>query len=157
MKQIELQVNGSKKSLEVDPEEPLLYVLREEFGLNGPKFGCGLHQCGACMVLVDGKATYTCIQPSISFEGKKIETIEGLADNEEKLHPLQQAFYEEQAAQCGYCLNAMMMAALELLRNNPKPSDQDIRSSLDLVICRCGTHSRFINAVKRASQSTSKF
>jgi nicotinate dehydrogenase subunit A len=156
-KSIQLDVNGKKQELEVDEEEPLLYVLREDFGLNGPKFGCGLHQCGACMVLVDGKATYTCIQPCRSFEGKKIETIEGLIDNEEKLHPLQQAFYEDQAAQCGYCLNAMMMAALELLRNNPKPSDQDIRNSLDLVICRCGTHSRFIKAVKRAAQSTSKF
>jgi nicotinate dehydrogenase subunit A len=156
-KSIRLDVNGKIQQIEVDEEEPLLYILREDFGLNGPKFGCGLHQCGSCLVLIDGKATYTCIQPGQSFEGKKIETIEGLADNEEKLHPLQQAFYEEQSAQCGYCLNAMMMAALELLRNNSKPSDQDIRNSLDKVICRCGTHSRFIKAVKRAAQSTSKF
>jgi nicotinate dehydrogenase subunit A len=156
-KSIQLDVNGKVQQIEVDEEEPLLYILREDFGLSGPKFGCGLHQCGACMVLVDGKATYTCILPGQSFEGKTIETIEGLHEKEEILHPLQKAFYEEQAAQCGYCLNGMMMAALELLRANPKPSDQEIRNSLDKVICRCGTHSRFLKAVKRAAQSTSKF
>ena len=154
---VQLDLNGKKVQVEVDKEEPLLYVLREDFGLNGAKFGCGLHQCGACMVLVEGKATYTCIQPCQTFEGKTIETIEGLSESEDMLHPLQKTFYEEQAAQCGYCLNGMMMAALELLRENPKPSDQEIRNSLDKIICRCGTHSRFIKAVKRAAQSTSKF
>lgn len=156
-KSIQLDVNGKIQQIEVDEEEPLLYFLREDFGLNGPKFGCGLHQCGACMVLVDGKASYSCIQPSVTFEGKKIETIEGLHESEENLHPIQKAFYEEQAAQCGYCLNGMMMAALELLRANPKPSEEEIRNSLDKVICRCGTHSRFIKAVKKTAQSNSKF
>ncbi|MFD2202211.1 (2Fe-2S)-binding protein [Shivajiella indica] len=155
--QLELEVNGKKQQIEVDEEEPLLYVLREDFGLNGPKFGCGLHQCGACMVLVDGKASYTCIQPCSAFEGKKIETIEGLHKSEDKLHPLQKAFYEQQAAQCGYCLNGMMMAALELLRANPNPSELEIRNSLHKIICRCGTHTRFIQAVKNAAQSNSKF
>jgi nicotinate dehydrogenase subunit A len=155
-KSIQLDVNGKIQQIEVDEEEPLLYILREDFGLNGPKFGCGLHQCGACMVLVDGKTTYTCIQPGQSFEGKKIETIEGLGKGK-GLHPLQEAFFEEQAAQCGYCLNGMMIAGLALLRSNPKPSENEIREALQPVICRCGTHTRFISAIKKASQKSTKF
>jgi nicotinate dehydrogenase subunit A len=154
-KQIELEVNGRKKTVEVDPEEPLLYVLREDFGLNSPKFGCGLHQCGACMVMVDGAATYTCRIPAGQFEGQKIETIENLSTDENKLHPLQQSFFEEQAAQCGYCVNGMLIAALDLLRKNKKPSDSEIREALHKIICRCGTHSRFIKAVKNAAANSS--
>lgn len=153
-KPLELRVNGAVKTVEVDPEEPLLYVLREEFGLNGPKYGCGLHQCGSCLVLVDGEASYTCRIPCASFEGKKIQSIEGLS-NGDKLHVLQEAFFEVQAAQCGYCVNGMMIAALELLESKPNPNEQEIRSALNRVICRCGTHSRFIKAVKKATSSNS--
>lgn len=152
----QLDLNGNRVQVEVDEEEPLLYVLREDFGLNGPKFGCGLHQCGSCMVLVDGKASYSCIQPCKSFEGKKIETIEGL-EKSKKLHPLQKAFFEEQAAQCGYCLNGMLIAGLALLRSNPKPSENEIKEALQPVICRCGTHTRFISAIKKASEKPTKF
>ncbi|RZS94567.1 (2Fe-2S)-binding protein [Cecembia calidifontis] len=155
-KSIVLSVNGREKTIFADPEEPLLYILREEFGLNGPKFGCGLHQCGSCMVLSDGQANYTCRIPCSAFEGKKIETIEGLAQDE-KLHPLQQSFFDEQAAQCGYCLNGMLINALELLRKKTNPSEEEIRDVLHKVICRCGTHSRFIKAVKKAVDSRSKF
>jgi len=151
-----LEVNGKKQKIEVDEEEPLLYVLREEFGLNGAKFGCGIQQCGSCMVLANGKATYTCLQACTSFEGKNIETIEGLKKGNQP-HPLQEAFFDEQAAQCGYCLNGMMIAALALLRSNPKPNDIQIREALNPIICRCGTHSRFISAVKKASEKTSNF
>jgi nicotinate dehydrogenase subunit A len=153
-KSLELLVNGQGKTVDVDPEEPLLYVLREEFGLSGPKYGCGLHQCGSCLVLVDGEASYTCRMPCSAFEGKKILSIEGLAKGN-KLHMIQQAFYEVQAAQCGYCVNGMMIAALELLEGNSNPDDQEIRSALNRVICRCGTHSRFIKAVKKAASLTS--
>lgn len=152
----QFDLNGKKVQVEVDEDEPLLYVLRDEFGLNGPKFGCGLHQCGSCMVLVDGEAVPTCIQTCKSFEGKKIETLEGLG-NGKVLHPLQEAFFEEQAAQCGYCLNGMMIAGLALLRSNPKPGENEIREALQPVICRCGTHTRFISAIKKASQKSTKF
>jgi len=153
-KSLVLSVNGEKMTIQVDPEEPLLYVLREEFGLNGPKFGCGLHQCGACMVLVDGEASYTCRIPCSEFEGKQIESIKGLAKGD-KLHKIQQAFYEVQAAQCGYCLNGMMIAAVELLLKSPNPDEMQIREALNKIICRCGTHSRFIKAVKMAASQTS--
>ncbi|PSL05515.1 (2Fe-2S)-binding protein [Cecembia rubra] len=155
-KSIVLAVNGTKKTINVDPEEPLLYVLREEFGLNGPKFGCGLHQCGSCLVLANGQSSYTCRIPCSDFEGKKIETIEGLS-KKGKLHSLQQSFFEVQAAQCGYCVNGMLISALELLRKNPNPNNHEIREALNKVICRCGTHSRFIKAVKKAADSQSKF
>lgn len=153
---VHLEINGKRVQVEVDEEEPLLYVLREDFGLNGPKFGCGLHQCGSCMVLVDGKASYSCIQPCKSFEGKKVETIEGLEKGKEP-HPLQEAFFEEQAAQCGYCLNGMLIAGLALLQSNPKPSENEIKEALQPVICRCGTHTRFISAIKKASEKPAKF
>ncbi|SMD43563.1 nicotinate dehydrogenase subunit A [Aquiflexum balticum DSM 16537] len=149
-------LNGKNVQVEVYEDEPLLYVLREDFGLNGPKFGCGMHQCGSCMVLVDGEAVPSCMQPCKSFEGKKIETIEGLIKSN-GLHPLQESFFEEQAAQCGYCLNGMMIAGLALLRSNPKPSENEIREALQPVICRCGTHTRFISAIKKASEKSSKF
>jgi nicotinate dehydrogenase subunit A len=147
----DLEVNGKVKSLEAEIDEPLLYVLRDFFELNGPKFGCGLHQCGSCMVLVDGKPTYTCRIPSSDFEGKKIKSIEGLEEGG-RLHVLQQAFYELQAAQCGYCLNGMLISAVSLLESNPKPSVEEIKEALNPIICRCGTHSRFIKAIQKVTQ-----
>ncbi len=153
VEKINLKVNGSSHVLEVDPEEPLLYILREEFQLHGPKFGCGLQQCGACMVLVDGMAEPTCMQTCKSFEGKEIRTLESLG-SEDQLHPVQKAFLEAQAAQCGYCLNGMLISAVALLEKNPLPTDLEIREALNQVICRCGTHSRFIEAVKIASVQT---
>ncbi|SDD30720.1 nicotinate dehydrogenase subunit A [Algoriphagus faecimaris] len=151
METINFQLNKTSHSVTVDPEEPLLYILREEFGLNGAKFGCGLHQCGACMVLVDGKAQFTCRRPCKDFKSKNIETIEGL-ENENHLHPVQEAFIETQAAQCGYCLNGMLIATVGLLRENPNPSEEQIRASLQTVLCRCGTHSRFFKAVQLAAK-----
>lgn len=148
---ISLNVNGESRTFSADPEEPLLYILREEFALNGAKYGCGLHQCGACMVLTDSEATFTCLRPCLSFENTKITTLEGLAKNG-KLHFVQQAFIDTQAAQCGYCLNGMILSAVALLESNPKPTEIEIREALNPVICRCGTHSRFIQAVKLASE-----
>lgn len=149
---ITLRVNGKTKTLSADPEEPLLYILRDEFAVSGAKYGCGLHQCGACMVIADSKAEHTCLRPCSSFENIEITTLEGLAKNG-KLHPVQQAFIDTQAAQCGYCLNGMIISAVALLEENPKPSANEIRKALDPVICRCGTHSRFIKAVELASQT----
>lgn len=148
---ITLRVNGESKTLSADPEEPLLYILREEFGLSGAKYGCGLHQCGACMVLADSNAEPTCLRPCASFEGLEITTLEGLAKNG-KLHPVQQAFIDTQAAQCGYCLNGMIISAVALLEINPSPTEKEIQEALNLIICRCGTHSRFIKAIKLASE-----
>jgi nicotinate dehydrogenase subunit A len=149
---IQLHVNGGTKTIAADPNEPLLYILRGDFGLSGPKYGCGLHQCGACLVLADSKAEMTCLRPCSSFENTEITTLEGLA-KDGNLHPVQQAFIDTQAAQCGYCLNGMIISAVALLRENPKPSEAEIRKALDPVICRCGTHFRFIRAVKLASET----
>lgn len=148
---ITLHVNGEPRTFPADPEEPLLYILREEFAFNGAKYGCGLHQCGACMVLADSKAEFTCIRPCASFEETEITTLEGLA-KDGKLHPVQQAFIDTQAAQCGYCLNGMIISAVALLETTPHPTELEIREALNQVICRCGTHSRFIKAVKMASE-----
>lgn len=148
---ITLHVNGEPRTFPADPEEPLLYILREEFAFNGAKYGCGLHQCGACMVLADSKAEFTCIRPCASFEETEITTLEGLA-KDGKLHPVQQAFIDSQAAQCGYCLNGMIISAVALLETTPQPTELEIREALNQVICRCGTHSRFIKAVKMASE-----
>ncbi|MCE7055686.1 (2Fe-2S)-binding protein [Algoriphagus sp. AGSA1] len=148
---ITLQVNGESKSISANPEEPLLYILRNELGLKGAKYGCGIHQCGACMVIVDSKAEPTCLRPCVSFENLKITTLEGLGQNG-ALHPVQTAFIDTQAAQCGYCVNGMIVSAVALLENSPNPSEHEIRTALDPVICRCGTHSRFIKAVKLASE-----
>jgi nicotinate dehydrogenase subunit A len=149
---ISLNVNGKFRTISVDPEEPLLYILREEFALNGPKYGCGMHQCGACLVLVDSQAEPTCLRACSSFEETEITTLEGLA-KDGKLHPVQQSFIDTQAAQCGYCLNGMIISAVALLDKNPNPSESEIRQALDFVICRCGTHSRFVKAVKKASET----
>ena len=146
-----LRVNGTAREVSVDADTPLLYILRNDLELNGPKFGCGLAQCGACTVLVDGKPVRSCVMPVSQVKGA-VETIEGLG-NQESLHPLQKAFIEEQAAQCGYCMNGILMTAKVLLDKNPNPSDADIRRALDPVLCRCGSHLRVIRAIKRAAKT----
>jgi nicotinate dehydrogenase subunit A len=148
---VALDVNGKKTSLQVDdPQTPLLYVLRDDVGLHGPRFGCGLGQCGACTVLVGGKATRSCVTPVSAVAGKKIVTLEGLG-TPAKPHPLQQAFIDEQAVQCGYCINGMIMQAAALLQTNSTPSEEQIRDALAANLCRCGTHLRIVRAIKRAS------
>jgi nicotinate dehydrogenase subunit A len=148
---ISLDVNGERRSVPAEPDTPLLYVLRNDLQLNGAKFGCGLSQCGACTVLVDGKATRSCVTPISAVASAKITTIEGLGSID-KPHPLQQAFIDEQAVQCGYCINGMIMAAKELLDRNPRPSEAEVRESLAGNLCRCGTHNRIVRAVLRAAQ-----
>ena len=151
MPQYTLNVNGESRSIEVrDPDEPLLYVLRNALDLTGAKYGCGLGQCGACTVIVDGNATRSCLTPVSKAEGKKITTIEGLG-TPDKPHRLQAAFIAEQAAQCGYCINGMVMQAAALLAVNKKPTDAQIRDALEHNLCRCGTHTRILRAVRRAS------
>jgi nicotinate dehydrogenase subunit A len=147
---ITLNVNGRSRSVAAEPDTPLLYVLRNDLELNGAKFGCGLAQCGACTVLVEGKATRSCVTPIGSLGDAKITTIEGLGTIE-KPSALQRAFITEQAAQCGYCSNGMIMSAKALLDANPRPSEQDVRAGLDGNLCRCGTHNRIIAAVLRAA------
>jgi nicotinate dehydrogenase subunit A len=150
MAQFTLKVNGATQEIEADADSPLLYILRNQLELNGPKFGCGLAQCGACTVLVDGQATRACLTPVSNVADADIVTLEGLGDGDEP-GPLQQAFIDEQAAQCGYCINGMIMTAQSLLNQNPDPSDEEIRSALGANLCRCGTHTRIIKAVKRAA------
>jgi len=145
-----LSVNGDLHTVEADDDSPLLYVLRNQLELNGPKFGCGLAQCGACTVLVDGKATRACLTPVSQVAESEIVTLEGLGEDGEP-GPLQQAFIEEQAAQCGYCINGMVMTAQALLNQNPDPTDEEIRNALAANLCRCGTHTRIIKAIKRAA------
>lgn len=148
---LSLNVNGAPHSVEVDdPEMPLLYALRNDLGLKGPRFGCGLAQCGACTVHVDGKAVRSCVYPSSQATGKKITTLEGLG-TPDKPHPVQKAFIDEQAAQCGYCINGMIMEAAALLATNKRPSEDQIKEALAGNLCRCGTHVRIVRAVKRAS------
>ncbi len=151
MSRITLRVNGKTHALDLDPSTPLLYVLADDLGLKGPKFGCGLAQCGACTVIVNGRAIRSCITPVSKVAGAEITTLEGLG-TEEHPHPLQQAFIDEQAAQCGFCLNGVIMCAKALLDANPKPSDEEIRQALSGVLCRCFTHVRMIRAVKRYAE-----
>jgi nicotinate dehydrogenase subunit A len=146
-----LKVNGQDHKIDADPDTPLLYVLREDLKLNAAKFGCGLGQCGACTVIVDGKAVLSCVTPMVLLEGKQVTTLEGLGSISAPA-PIQRAFIEEQAAQCGYCIAGMMMRAHALLQRVPKPTDEQIRSELGPHLCRCGTHMRIIRAVKRAAQ-----
>jgi nicotinate dehydrogenase subunit A len=146
-----LQVNGVSRTASVEPDTPLLYILRNDLELSGPRFGCGLSQCGACTVLVDGKPTRSCVTPIAAVTGKAVTTLESLG-TVEKLHPLQKAFIEEQAAQCGYCTNGMIMTAKALLDKNPKPTEAQIRKALAANLCRCGTHNRIVRAVLRAAQ-----
>ena len=145
-----IQVNGRKQSVEADPDTPLLYVLRDTLELKGPKFGCGLAQCGACTVHIDGQATRSCVMPISAVAAGKVTTLEGLGSSR-KPSRLQQAFIDEQAVQCGYCINGMIMQADDLLRRNAKPSEQQIREALAGHLCRCGTHQRIVRAIQRAS------
>jgi nicotinate dehydrogenase subunit A len=149
---INLRVNGTRYRVETDPDTPLLYALRNNLLLNGPKYGCGAERCGSCMVLLNGKANPSCRISCASASSVEITTLEGLG-NAKLLHPLQKAFIEEQAAQCGYCMNGMIISAKALLDKNSSPSDLEIRQALEKVLCRCGSHTRIINAVKRAAAS----
>jgi nicotinate dehydrogenase subunit A len=146
-----LKVNGRAQEVAVPDDTPLLYVLRNDLKLNGPKYGCGLSQCGSCTVLVDGQAVRSCVTPVGSVTGQDITTLEGLGTLD-KPSKLQQAFIDEQAAQCGYCLNGMIMSAQALLHKTPKPSEAQVRSALDGNLCRCGVHNRVVRAVMRASR-----
>jgi len=148
---ITFRLNGKRRTFRVDdPQMPLLYALREDAGLHGPRFGCGLKQCGACTVQIDGEAVRSCSYPISRAAGRKVLTLEGLASGR-KLHPLQQAFIEEQAVQCGYCINGMIMEAKALLERNKRPSEREIREALAGNLCRCGTHLRIVRAIKRAA------
>jgi nicotinate dehydrogenase subunit A len=148
-----IEVNGVTHTVSVDPGTPLLYVLRNDLELNAPRFGCGLSQCGACTVHVDGKPTRSCVFPTNAAVGRKVTTLEGLEAGG-KLHPLQRAFIAEQAAQCGYCGNGMMMTAKALLDRAPRPTEAQVRKALGANLCRCGTHNRIVRAVLRASKET---
>jgi nicotinate dehydrogenase subunit A len=147
-----LSVNGKTRSIEdAAPDTPLLYILRNDFELNGPKYGCGLGQCGACTVLVDGQATRSCVVPAAAAQGHEVTTLEGLGTRD-ALHPVQRAFIDEAAAQCGYCLNGMIMSTAALLSRNPSPDDDAIRDALRFNLCRCGTHLEIVRAVHRAAR-----
>jgi len=146
-----LKVNGREHQVDADPDTPLLYVLREDIKLNAAKFGCGLGQCGACTVIVDGKAVLSCVTPMKLLEGKQVTTLEGLGTTSEPA-PIQRAFMEEQAAQCGYCIAGIMMRAQALLQRNSRPTNEQIKSELEPHLCRCGTHMRILRAVHRAAR-----
>ena len=149
--QVTLNVNGKAHSVTVDdPQMPLLYALRNDLGLHGPRFGCGLGQCGACTVHIDGKALRSCQTPIARAAGKKITTLEGLGSSAQP-HPLQKAFIDEQAVQCGYCINGMIMQAKALLDTNKHPTEDEIKQALAHNLCRCGTHVRIVRAVRRAA------
>ena len=145
-----LKVNGRDHQVDAGLETPLLYVLRDDLALNAAKFGCGLGQCGACTVIIDGRAVLSCVTPLVLLEGKQVTTLEGLGSIEAP-SPIQRAFIDEQAAQCGYCIAGMMMRAQALLRRNANPTDDDIRTELEPHLCRCGTHMRILRAVRRAA------
>ena len=147
---VKLNVNGRTHEVEADPDTPLLYVLRDDLALNAAKYGCGLGQCGACTVMVDGAAVLSCVAPVVLMEGKQVTTLEGLGTAENP-GPMQRAFIEEQAAQCGYCIPGMMLRAQALLQKNPRASDAEIRAHLQPNLCRCGTHMRILRAVRRAA------
>jgi nicotinate dehydrogenase subunit A len=149
---IRLTVNGVVHTVQAAPGTPLLYVLRDDLALQGPRFGCGLGQCGACIVHLDGAAVRSCTVPVAAAAGRRITTLEGLGPAG-RLHPVQQAFVDEQAMQCGYCVNGWIMTAAALLARAPNPSDAEVRSALAGLICRCGAHMRMLRAVRRAAQS----
>jgi nicotinate dehydrogenase subunit A len=151
--QIELHVNGKAQVIEVDdPDMPLLYALRDDLGLSNPRFGCGLGQCGACTVHVDGRAVRSCVTPAAAVAGRQITTLAGLGTPEHP-HPVQAAWIEEQVNQCAYCINGWIMTAAELLAHNPHPTEPEIKDALGDLVCRCGTHAAALRAVKRAAQS----
>jgi len=153
MANITLRVNGAVRNVTAEPDTPLLYILRNDLELNGPKFGCGLAQCGACTVLLDGKPVRSCVTPVSAATGR-ITTIEGLGTID-KLHPLQKAFIEEQACQCGYCGNGMVMSAQALLERNPRPTEREIKEALNGHLCRCASHNRIVRAVQKAAKEMS--
>ena len=150
MAKLSLRVNGKSQIVDAEPAMPRLYALRNELQLNGPMFGCGLAQCGACTVILDGVAIRSCVTPVASVQNKAVTTLEGLGSTK-KMHKIQQAFVDEQAVQCGYCINGMIMTTKALLDKNPKPTDGQIKEALAGNLCRCGTHIRIMRAVKRAS------
>ena len=150
MAKFSLRVNGKSQVVEADADMPLLYALRNDLQLNGPKFGCGLAQCGACTVIIEGNAIRSCVTPVSAAQNKPVTTLEGLGSTK-KMHKIQQAFVDEQAVQCGYCINGMIMSTKALLDKNPKPNDSQIKEALAGNLCRCGTHLRILRAVKRAS------
>jgi nicotinate dehydrogenase subunit A len=150
MPKYSLRVNGKANAVEADADMPLLYALRNDLQLNGPKFGCGLGQCGACTVIVDGNPVRSCQMTMSAVGNRNVTTIEGLG-NTKKMHKIQQAFVDEQAVQCGYCINGMVMSTKALLDKNPKPTDSQIKEALAANLCRCGTHIRILRAVRRAS------
>ena len=160
-KKLGITVNGRKHSVDSSPDTPLLYVLTNELELRGPRFGCGLAQCGSCSVLVDGVERRSCVTPLSAVEGKRVTTLEGLPQwyaegrkigSAAELHPVQQAMLDEQAPQCGYCYNGMIVKAAELLAKNPSPTDAEIRSAMNGHLCRCGTYPRILAAIKRAAR-----
>jgi nicotinate dehydrogenase subunit A len=156
---IKLTVNGKPQQTAAAPDTPLLYVLRNDLGLSGPRFGCGLAQCGACTVHVDGAPVRSCVTPVSALAGKRITTLEGLAatvPGKPDLHPVQQAFVDEQAAQCGYCINGWIMTSAALLKQNPNATDAELRAGLGGLKCRCGTHMSILRAVKRAAKQLVK-
>ena len=142
----EIEINGTRRAVSATPDTPLLYVLRNELGLAGTRFGCGGGQCGACFVLVDGKAMASCDLPASFAVGRKVTTVEGLGSNG-GLHPVQRALIAEQAAQCGYCMSGIVMAAVALLSQNAKPTENEVRTALDRNLCRCGSHNRVVRAI----------
>jgi nicotinate dehydrogenase subunit A len=148
MSTIALRVNGRSHTVDVDPTTPLLYVLSDDLALRGPKFGCGLGQCGACTVIVRGRAVRSCVTPVSTVSGAEITTLEGLG-SVERPHPIQKAFIDEQAAQCGFCLNGVILTAKAFLDERPKASDAEIQAAMSTVLCRCFTHTRMLRAIKR--------
>lgn len=155
MAAITLKVNGQSHDVDADPTTPLLYVLAEDLALNGPKFGCGLSQCGACTVIVEGRAIRSCVTPVEGVEGAEITTLEGIG-TAGNLHPLQKAFIEEQAAQCGFCLNGVILTAKAFLDKNPKASEAQIQQALSGVLCRCFTHTRMHAAIQRYAKEVAR-
>jgi nicotinate dehydrogenase subunit A len=149
---ITLTVNGRSHDLDIEPDTPLLYALRDDLKLNGAKFGCGLGQCGSCTVLLEGQPVFSCVTPCSVIQGRQITTLEGLGSADAP-NPLQKAFVEEQAAQCGYCIAGMIVRAQALLSKSPNPSDVEIRRYMQPNLCRCGTHMRIVKAIRRASQA----
>ena len=152
---MDLNINGAVRVVDVNPDTPLLYVLRNDLGLVGSRFGCGSGLCGACFVLVDGRPMASCDLPISFVAGKKVTTVEGLGSDGE-LHPVQKALIDEQAAQCGYCANGMIIAAADLLKRNPQPTEAQVREGLAGHLCRCGTYNRIVRAVLRAAQANGR-
>ena len=149
---VKLTINGTSHDIDVEPDTPLLWVIRDTIGLTGPKYGCGLGQCGACLVLVDGKAARSCVLPPATVVGKQVTTLEGLGTSD-KPHPIQQAFIDEEAAQCGFCLSGVILTAKAFLDQNPKATDDEIRQELGGVLCRCFVHVRMFKAIQRYAKT----